>query len=62
MDEWEAYARVAAAVASKTVSLGLARKTTTYNEELERAMYIIHNAREKWRHLWDAGLFKPFGG
>lgn len=61
MDEWEAYARVAAAVASKTVSQGLARKTTTYSEELERAMYIIHNAREKWRHLWEAGLFKPFG-
>jgi len=59
MDEWEFYARVAAAVASETVSLGLARKTTTYNEELVRAREIIGGARERWRKLWDAGLLKP---
>lgn len=59
MDEWECYARVAAAVAAKTVSLGLARKSTTYGEELNRAREIIGGARERWRKLWDAGLIKP---
>lgn len=59
MDEWESYARVAAAVAAKTVSLGLARKSTTYGEELERAREIIGGARERWRKLWEAGLIKP---
>ena len=59
MDEWESYVRVAAAVAAKTVSLGLARKSTTYKEELERARKIIGGARERWRKLWEAGLIKP---
>ncbi len=59
MDEWESYVRVAAAVAAKTVSLGLARKSTTYKEELERAREIIGGARERWRKLWEAGLIKP---
>ncbi len=59
MDEWESYARVAAAVAAKTVSLGLARKSTTYSEELQRAREIIGGARERWRKLWEAGLIKP---
>jgi len=56
MEEWEVYAREAAAVAVKTVELGLARRTTTYKEEYERAYSIIKAAREKWAKLWEAGL------
>ncbi|MEM1938958.1 MAG: NADP-dependent malic enzyme [Acidilobaceae archaeon] len=60
MEEWEAYAREAAAVAVKTIELGLARRTITYKEELERARTIIFTTREKWRKLWEAGLIdKP---
>jgi malate dehydrogenase (oxaloacetate-decarboxylating) len=56
MEEWEAYAREAAAVAVKAVELGLARRTTTYREEFERASTIIRIAREKWAKLWESGL------
>ncbi len=60
MEEWEAYAREAAAVAVKAVELGIARRTTTYKEEFERASIIIRMAREKWAKLWEAGLIaKP---
>jgi len=58
MEEWEAYAREAAAVAVKTIELGLARRTITYKEELERARTIIFTTREKWRKLWEAGLIE----
>lgn len=58
MEEWEVYAREAAAVAVKTVEQGLARKTTTYKEEYERALSIIYSVREKWVKLWEAGLIK----
>lgn len=62
MEEWEVYAREAAAVAVKTVELGLARKTTTYKEEYERALSIINLSREKWRKLWESGMIeRPVG-
>ena len=60
MEEWEVYPRVAAAVAVKAVEEGLARKTTTYKEELERARRIIGLTREKYETLWSKGLIpKP---
>ena len=56
MEEWEVYPRVAAAVAVKAVEEGLARKTTTYKEELERARKIIGLTREKYQAIWEKGL------
>jgi len=41
MEEWDLYPRVAAAVAVKAVEQGVARRTTTFEEELERARRII---------------------
>ncbi|MEN2999251.1 MAG: NADP-dependent malic enzyme [Acidilobaceae archaeon] len=58
MEEWEVFAREAAAVAVKTMELGLARRNTTFKEEQERALTIISQTREKWRRLWEAGLIQ----
>ena len=55
MEEWEVYPRVAAAVAVKAVEEGLARRATTYKEELERARRIIGMTREKYQLLWEKG-------
>ena len=59
MEEWDLYPRVAAAVAVKAVEQGVARRTTTYEEELERARRIISLAREKHGLLWERGLIPP---
>ncbi|MFP3172309.1 MAG: malic enzyme-like NAD(P)-binding protein, partial [Acidilobus sp.] len=56
MEEWEVYPRVAAAIAVKAVEEGVARKTTTYREELERAREIIGTVRQKIDALIDRGL------
>ncbi|ADL19383.1 Malate dehydrogenase [Acidilobus saccharovorans 345-15] len=56
MEEWEVYPRVAAAVAVKAVEEGVARRTTTYREELERATEIIGTVRQKINALLDKGL------
>ena len=56
MEEWEVYPREAAAVAVKAVEQGVARRTTTYREELERAREIIEASRRKYQELWDKGL------
>ena len=60
MEEWEVYPREAAAVAVKAVELGVARRTTTYKEEYERAKTIIATVRNKYNMLWENGLIpKP---
>jgi len=59
MDEWDLYPRVAAAVAVKAVEQGIARRTTTYREELERAKQIIELTRAKYTLIWREGLIKP---
>jgi len=59
MEEWEVYPRVAAAIAVKAVEEGVARRTTTYKEELERAREIIGNARKKVEVLFERGLIPP---
>ncbi|ADL18919.1 Malate dehydrogenase [Acidilobus saccharovorans 345-15] len=60
MEEWEVYPRVAAAVAVKAVEEGVARRTTTYREELERATEIIGTVRQKIQLLWGNGIIpKP---
>jgi malate dehydrogenase (oxaloacetate-decarboxylating) len=60
MEEWEVYPRVAAAVAVKAVEQGIARRSTTYNEEYEKAKEIIGRVREKYEKIWKSGLIaKP---
>jgi len=59
MEEWEVYPRVAAAIAVRAVEEGVARRTTTYKEELERAREIISNARKKVEVLFERGLIPP---
>ena len=60
MEEWEVYPRVAAAVAVRAVEEGVARKTTTFKEELERAREIIGSVRQKFQSIWSQGLIpKP---
>jgi malate dehydrogenase (oxaloacetate-decarboxylating) len=45
MDEWEVFPREAAAVATKAVEQGLARRELSYEEELENAGQIIRRSR-----------------
>ncbi len=45
MTEWEIYPKVAAAVASKAQAQGLARKSITFDEEIENAKSLIESAR-----------------
>ncbi len=59
MEEWELYPRVAAAVASKATEQGVARRPTTYSEELETARQVIQTAREKYRAVVEKGLIPP---
>jgi malate dehydrogenase (oxaloacetate-decarboxylating) len=56
MDEWEVYPREAAAVAAKAVEQGLARLTTTYVQEYERAGEIIRRSRDTTRIMMEQGL------
>ncbi|MEB3797262.1 MAG: malate dehydrogenase, partial [Caldisphaeraceae archaeon] len=58
MEEWEIYPRIAASVATKAVEQGLARKTTTYKEELERASEIIELSRRKLNMAYEMGMIK----
>ncbi|MCE4607812.1 MAG: malate dehydrogenase, partial [Caldisphaeraceae archaeon] len=58
MEEWEIYPRIAASVATKAVEQGLARKTTTYKEELERAGEIIELSRRKLNMAYEMGMIK----
>jgi malate dehydrogenase (oxaloacetate-decarboxylating) len=56
MEEWEVFPREAAAVAVKAVEQGVARLTTTYDEEFERASQIIRQAREMTQLLMREGF------
>jgi malate dehydrogenase (oxaloacetate-decarboxylating) len=56
MEEWEVFPREAAAVAVKAVEQGLARLTTTYQEEYERATAIIRRARDITQTMMKAGF------
>lgn len=56
MEEWEVFPREAAAVAVKAVEQGLARLTTTYEEEYERATAIIRRARDITQTMMKAGF------
>ena len=56
MDEWDVYPREAAAVAAKAVEQGLARLTTTYVQEYQRASEIIRRSRDTTRIMMEQGL------
>ncbi len=46
MTEWEVYPKVAAAVASKAQSQGIARKSVSFDEEVENAKTLIETSRK----------------
>jgi malate dehydrogenase (oxaloacetate-decarboxylating) len=56
MDEWEVYPRVAAAIASKAVEEGIAKKPLTYEEELKNAETIIRRSRNMTQRLMAEGF------
>jgi malate dehydrogenase (oxaloacetate-decarboxylating) len=55
MDEWEVFPREAAAVAVKAIEEGVARKSTTYEEELRTAEAIIRRSRNLTKTMMDEG-------
>ncbi|MEM1954292.1 MAG: NADP-dependent malic enzyme [Nitrososphaerota archaeon] len=59
MEEWEVYPRVAAAVADWLSRNGLARKPTTYEDEVERAKNIIGRARRVLEEMVRTELVRP---
>ena len=56
MDEWEVFPREAAAVAMKAIEEGVARKTTTYEEELKNAEQIIRRSRDLTQSMMADGF------
>ncbi len=58
MDEWEVFPREAAAVATKAVEQGLARKPMTYEEEYHHAAAIIKNARDLTQTMMEEGFIE----
>ncbi len=59
MDEWEAYPRVAARVASKAKEEGLARRGRSYSDYLEQAKEIIANSRRTISSCISSGSISP---
>jgi malate dehydrogenase (oxaloacetate-decarboxylating) len=59
MDEWEVFPREAAAVATKAVEQGLARKKMTYEEELKNAETIIRRSRSLTEMMMKDGFIAP---
>ena len=60
MDEWELYPKVAAAVASKTVEMGLARKNDSQEGFLKRATEIIEGNRRIYAKMMEEGMIKNY--
>jgi malate dehydrogenase (oxaloacetate-decarboxylating) len=56
MDEWEVFPREAAAVATKAVEEGIARKPLTYEEELQKAQKIIRRSRDITKRMMSDGF------
>jgi malate dehydrogenase (oxaloacetate-decarboxylating) len=56
MDDWEVFPREAAAVAMKAQEQGLARITTTYEQELENAKCIIKRSRDLTQMMMESGF------
>ena len=60
MDDWEVFAREAAAVAVAALEAGVARKYTTWDEEYEYARGMIEGARKGLRVLMDNGVIRRY--
>jgi malate dehydrogenase (oxaloacetate-decarboxylating) len=58
MDEFDVFSREAAAVATKAVEQGLARKPLTYEEEYEHASSIIKNSRAMTQLMMEEGFIE----
>jgi len=61
MEEWEVYARVAASVAVKATEQGVARVSTTWKQEYERAKEIISTSRLIVDVLMSRGIIRNLG-
>ncbi|MEM1972806.1 MAG: NADP-dependent malic enzyme [Nitrososphaerota archaeon] len=59
MEEWSVYPLVAAAVADTLSRQGVARRKTSYREELERAGEIISRSRKILSTLIDSRIVEP---
>lgn len=60
MDDWEVFAREAAAVAVAALEEGVARKYTTWDEEYELAKKIIYGSRKSLKVLMDNGIIRRY--
>jgi len=58
MDDWDIFAREAAAVAIAALESGVARKYTTWDEEYEHAKNIIESSRRSLKVLMDEKIIK----
>jgi len=56
MDDWEVFPKEAASVAMKAIEQGLARITTTYDEEFQRASRIIKRSRDMTKRMMEEGF------
>jgi len=59
MEEWEAYPRVAAALAEQAVKEGVARRVATKSQFLDEATEITRNARLAVETAMKTGVIKP---
>ena len=62
MEEWELYPRVASAVASKTVEMGLARKANSREGFFKNAQEMIETNRKMYIRLMDEKIIKELPG
>jgi malate dehydrogenase (oxaloacetate-decarboxylating) len=62
MDDWELYPSVASAVASKTVEMGLARKTNSREGFYKTAQELIEFNRNMFLKLMDEKLIRELPG
>ncbi len=60
MNEWEAYPRVAAAVAYKALELGFAREKMSKQEYYEKAKKIIEESRHSLKVLIEKGIIRNY--
>jgi malate dehydrogenase (oxaloacetate-decarboxylating) len=58
MDDWEVFPREAAAVGTKAIEQGLARKTLSYQELYEHAHSIIQRSRNMTQRMMEEGFIE----
>ncbi len=60
MADWEAFPREAAAIGTKAIEQGLARKKYSHQELLDRAIAIIERSMRETREMMERGFIRPF--